>query len=47
MCSPVGAYDERGDPELEGYLLGKGDTDVLFSMVLEIGSGVVAPRRAL
>ena len=37
--------DERGDPEREGYLLGKGDTDALFSVVLEICLGVVAPRR--
>ena len=30
------ATDERGDPELEGYLLGRGETEVLFSSVLEI-----------
>ena len=40
------ATDERGDPELEGYLLEKGDTGVVFSVVLEICLGVVAPRRA-
>ena len=40
------ATDEPGDPELEGYLLEKGDADVLFSVVLEICLGVVAPRRA-
>ena len=42
VCSPVRASrslappTERGDPELEGYLLEKGDTEVLFSVVLEI-----------
>ena len=37
------ATDEPGDPEDEGYLLEKGDTDVLFSVVLEVCLGVVAP----
>ena len=36
----------RGIPELEGYFLGKRDTGVLSSLVLEICLGVVAPRRA-
>ena len=40
------ATDERADPELEGFLLVKGDTAVLFSVLLEICLGVVAPRRA-
>ena len=41
------ATDNRGNPELEGNLLGRrGDTDVLFSSVLVvICSVVVAPRR--
>ena len=40
------ATDNRGNPELEGNLLGRGDTDVLFSSVLVvIWSVVVAPRR--
>ena len=30
------ATEERGDPELEGYLLGRGDTEVLFDSVLDI-----------
>ena len=38
------ANDERGDPELEGYLLGSGDTELLFSSVLEIRFVVAAPR---
>ena len=40
------ATDERGDHELEGSLLGKGDTDVLFFVALEICLGVVVPRSA-
>ena len=47
-CSPVcvrvsesRATDERGDPELKGRLLGRGDTEVQFSSVLEICSAVV------
>ena len=40
------ATDERDDPELEGYLLGKGHTELLFSSVLDIWFVVVAPRRA-
>ena len=35
------ATDDRGDVEHEGYLLGRGDTEVLFSSVLEICSAVV------
>ena len=30
------AADERGDPELEGYLLRRGHTELLFSVVLEM-----------
>ena len=40
------ATDERDDPELEGYLVRRGDTEVLFSSALEICFDVVAPRRA-
>ena len=42
------ATDECGDPELEGYLLGQGDTEVLFSSVLDIRFAVVVkgPRAA-
>ena len=40
------ATDECGEPELEVFLLGRGDTEVLFSLVLEICSAVVARRRA-
>ena len=42
------AADERGDPELEGYLLGRGDKEVLCSSVLEICFAVVlkGPRVA-
>ena len=40
------ATDERGDPELVGYLLGKGDADVLFSVGLEMCLGGVAPQIA-
>ena len=39
------ATHKHGDPELEGYSLGRGDTDVLFFSVLEYFL-VVAPRRA-
>ena len=39
------APDERGDPELEGSSLARGDTEFLFSLVLEICFVVVAPRR--
>ena len=45
-CFPVRAPNERGGPELEGSLLGRGDTEVLFSLVLEVCFAVVAPRRA-
>ena len=40
------AIDERGDPELDEYLLETGDTDALFSVVPEICLGALAPRRA-
>ena len=39
------ATDDRGDPELERYLLGKKDTGVLFSLVLEVCLGDLASRR--
>ena len=41
LVSESRATDERGDPELEGYLLGGEDTEVLFSSVLDIRSAVV------
>ena len=40
------ATDERGDPELEGSLLGREDTEVLFFSVVDICFADVAPRRA-
>ena len=42
------ATDERGDPELEGYLLGREDTEFLFSSVLDICFALVlkGPRVA-
>ena len=44
-CARLGVsrhrHDERGDPELEEYLLGGGDMGVLFSSVLEVSFAVV------
>ena len=55
LCARLGvsvsdsrATDERGVPELEGYLLGRGDTEVPFASVQEICFEVVlkGPRVA-
>ena len=40
------ATDKLGDPELERSLPGRGDTEVLFSSLLENYFPAVAPRRA-
>ena len=47
LVSESRATDERGNPELEGDLLGKGDTGILFSVVLEICLGVLLLREEL
>ena len=39
--SESSATDERGEPGLEGYVLGRGDVEVLLSSVLEICFAVV------
>ena len=51
-CSPLRASrslvppTSAGDPELDRSLLGRGDTEVVFSPVLDICFAVVAPRKA-